>query len=249
MGGGKGAPSTPAYNPAEGQAYLQRYPDVAQEGMDPYTHYQRHGQGEGRYWGMGQQGGLSYPGLIFPTDTGFFGGDWGMSGGGGGGGGSDMPSYEQQMADQQARLEAQEAERRRIEGENQRDALYANYLDAAGTATDYINKEIADEVANAQLLGIDYSITDEQKSTRISDYFATVWGEGQQQQLEALMGEWGNPKGFTDWTVTRGDASVYGEEQGAEETVGAGRGQKPRGVLEEDEEALLGGATAILGGE
>ena len=39
-------------NNAEAAAdYLRRYQDVAAEGWDPWNHFQRHGQGEGRTWG------------------------------------------------------------------------------------------------------------------------------------------------------------------------------------------------------
>lgn len=158
-------------------------------------------------------------------------------------------SFEAQMQAQQDALAQQEAERRRIEGENARDALYSNYLDAAGSATDFINAQINEEIANAQLLGIDYNITDEMKSGRISDYFASIWGEGQQGQLQALMDEWGNPKGFEGWTVTRGDAENVKPVEGEETTVGQSKGMRPGAgnILAEDEDQVLGGQTAILG--
>lgn len=161
---------------------------------------------------------------------------------------SQQSSYEASM---QANIEAQrqaEEERRRIEGENRRDSLYSNYLDAAGSATDYVNTEISRELANAQLLGIDYDITDEAKSTRINDYFATIWGEGQQSQLEALMGEWGNPKGFEGFTIVRGDESTYAPVEGEEKKVGESKGMKGRpGSVLDEEEQVLGGQSAILG--
>ena len=162
------------------------------------------------------------------------------------GGGVD---FEAQMQAQQDMLAQQEAERQRIEGENSRDALYGQYMDAAGSATDYINQQIANEQANARLLGIDYQIDDEMKGTRISDYFASIWGEGQQQQLEALMGEWGKPAGFGGFTITRGDAGNIKGEPGGEESVGAGQGQRPTIVdPAAEEEDVLGGAATVLGG-
>ncbi len=163
------------------------------------------------------------------------------------GGGVD---FEAQMQAQQDMLAQQEAERRRIEGENQRDALYGSYMDAAGTATDYINQQVTEERANARLLGIDYQLDDEMKGQRISDYFASIWGEGQQQQLEALMGEWGNPKGFSGFAVTRGDAGNIKAEPGGEESVGTAKGLRPT-VLDPNadaEEDVLGGVETILGG-
>ena len=145
------------------------------------------------------------------------------------------PSYEEQLAEQQKQY-----------GINQRDELFAAYLDAANAAADYVNSEIADEMANAKLLGIDYEITDEQRQQRINNYFATVWGEGQQTQLENLMKEYGNPEGFTGWTVTRGDPTAYTKKkEGSETTVGASKGLKP--IFLGDEEEGLGGTDNVLG--
>ena len=43
--------STDAKNGVEaGKKYLQLYPDVARAGLDPWSHYQTYGIGEGRYW-------------------------------------------------------------------------------------------------------------------------------------------------------------------------------------------------------
>ena len=157
---------------------------------------------------------------------------------------SDYPTYEEQMADQERLQQEAEERNRRIQGENDRDKLYSGYMDAASTATDYINSEIDREKSNAALLGIDYSITDEMKSQRISDYFATIWGEGEQGQLEALIGEWGNPAGFTGFTITRGDASTYASTA-EEKQVGKSTTQKPKPTLATEEEDILGGATVL----
>jgi len=144
------------------------------------------------------------------------------------------PSYEEQLAEQQ-----------RIQGTQNRDTLFSKYMDAASAATDYVNGEIKREQANAKLLGIDYNISDEQKKTRINNYFATLWGEGQQSQLEALMNKWGNPEGFTGFDIVRGDASAYKKaKEGKETTVGKTKGIKP--VLLSDEDTL--GTKSILGG-
>lgn len=158
------------------------------------------------------------------------------------------PSYEDQLAQQQAMMDKSQADAARIQGENQRDQLYSAYMDAAGSATDFINSEIEREQSNARLLGIDYSIDDEMKSQRISDYFASVWGEGEQSQLEAMMGKWGNPQGFSGFTITRGDASKYAGKEGSEKEVGTSVGQKPKPTLATDEEEdTLGGNVTILG--
>ncbi len=164
----------------------------------------------------------------------------GMFEGAGAGGTSSGPSYADQMAQQQAEYEQRLAEQRRAEGIAKRDSMYGNYLTAAGSATDYVNSQIDKERSNAALLGIDYNLDDAKKAERISNYFATVWGEGDQTQLEQAMSEWGNPSGFTDWTITRGDASAHQSADGGEETlVGTSQGKKIlSGSLVDDDELL-----------
>ncbi len=241
MGGnGSSGPSQAAINLAAFQAGAggERWVDI--QGQIPKYHDTaleswKAGQQQNRPMYGGGGGGFHMPSFHMPEM--------------GGGGGADMQAqFDMNMQSQQDLIRQQEEERRRIEGQNRRDALYAPYLDAAGSATDFVNTEVNQEIANSRLLGIDYSITDEQKSTRINDYFATVWGEGQQSQLEALMREWGNPQGFEGFTVTRGDASRYGGTGDAtEEQVTPGRGQRPTFLGQEDEEIGLGGGATILG--
>jgi len=154
--------------------------------------------------------------------------------------------YAQQLADAERRQKEAEERAARVAGENERDQLYSSYMDAAGTATDFVNSEIKKEMSNARLLGIDYSVEDEQKQTRISDYFSTVWGEGDQSRLEALMDKWGKPKGFSDWILTRGEGGTYGDTAGTENPVAVATGQKPKlPVLEEKDEEILGAASVL----
>lgn len=242
--GGGGVDWASQYDPREGQAYLQRYPDVAASGMDPGQHYYTHGQNEGRIWGL--QAPAHSAGGFKPYD--FFGDA--MSGMHAPDSVDMNAQFEANMQAQQDALAQQEAERRRIEGENRRDALYSSYLDAGGSASDYINAQINQELANARLLGIDFNISDEAKQTRINDYFGSIWGEGQQQELEALMGEWGSPKGFNEWIYTRGTGETLEAIEGEEETVGASKGMRPLdpATILTEEEDVLGAGGAVLGG-
>ena len=85
-----------------------------------------------------------------------------------------------------------------------RDTLFSDYLDAAGSATEYINQQISEERANAALLGIDYQLTDEMKQQRIGQYFNTLWGAGAEGELDTLIKEYGNPTGFDGkWPIRR----------------------------------------------
>lgn len=151
--------------------------------------------------------------------------------------------YAQQAADAAA---AQQAALRKA-GEQERDQLYADYLNAAGTATDFINTEIGREQANANLLGIDYGVTDDQKLTRISNYFASIWGEGDQSRLEGLFGQWGKPKGFDGFTLTRGnaDAAEGGSELPGDQGVATTQGTRPKKALTSTDEETLGNATVL----
>ncbi len=142
--------------------------------------------------------------------------------------------------------EAQRLQQLEDQGIKDRDDLYLDYMTAAGSATDYVNTQIESERSNAQLLGIDFNLTDEDKSTRISDYFATIWGEGEQTRLEDLFAKWGNPEGFTDWTVKRGSGTVSeaSDTSGTTSAKTYKSGGSTTSLLDEEPTA----ATTILGG-
>lgn len=148
---------------------------------------------------------------------------------------STGPTYEEQLAAQQ-----------QTQGLNDRDTLFGSYLDAAGAATDYVNSEITTERSNAALMGVEYTMDDERKATRINDYFATLWGEGEQSSLEGLMGQWGNPSGFSGFTVKRGDGSKYAKTEASEKTDATSSGSKPITLMDEEED-VLGGYPQLLG--
>lgn len=161
---------------------------------------------------------------------------------------AQQSSYADALAAQQAAQEAAMAAAEEAAGVAERDSMFGSYMDAAGSATDYVNSEISSERSNARLLGIDYEMNDDMKNQRISDYFSTVWGEGEQARLEALMGEWGNPEGFTEFAVTRGDGGSYAKKTGGEKSVSTASGQTQRPTIAtQDEEQGLGGQTTVLG--
>ena len=211
-----------------GQAYRDRYKDVAENWKGPaYEHYLRHGQAEGRMWGEEEDSGIDWSEIIWSGQPHESADDW---------------------AAEQERLREQE---RRIAGENERDRLYGDYMSAASSATDFINAQVKQEQANARLMGVDYKLSDEQKADRISDYFATIWSEGDQTRLEDLFKQWGNAKGFEDWTIRRGDASAFTPVEGSESGAGTSTGLPGRpsiaGQRPQDDENMLG-VRSILGG-
>lgn len=158
---------------------------------------------------------------------------------------SSQNSYAEALAQQQR--EAEQAALKR-----ERDELYSEYLDAASTATDFIDNQLKSEAANAALLGVKYGYTPEQRMGRIQDYFATLWGEGAQTRLETLFDQVGPVEGFEQFEITRGDASnVAGSTPGSETTVSRSRARRPRlASLASmgDEEDTLGNASILGGG-
>ena len=155
-----------------------------------------------------------------------------------GGGGHHTVSQSHHTGPSSSEIE----EKNRItEGENKRDRLYSEYLDAADAATNYINEQIVQEESNAALRGVEYLMDDEIKSTRISNYFSTIWSASDQTALESAFSEFGNPEGFEDYIVTRGEEvseSADGGDDVVESTSqGAGAGSSSEASLldEEDE--------------
>ena len=95
-------------------------------------------------------------------------------------------------------------EQRDTANTSRRDTLFSGYMTAAESAVDYINQQINEERSNAALLGIDYQLTDEMKQQRINKYFDSLWGAGDELELDNLIKDYGNPTGFDGtWTIRR----------------------------------------------
>lgn len=151
---------------------------------------------------------------------------------------------DRQAREEAARVAAEQA--RREAGIKRRDQLFSERLTNASLATDYITQQLNEEASTARLMGVDFNVTDEQKASRISDYFATLWGEGSERELEALIKEWGSPEGFTGtWDIVRGNAKNFTDQTkpSTSTTIATGKGV-PRlatlATLDDEEEALLG---------
>lgn len=238
-GGSPAPPPDPRNTPENAQAYLQANPDVAQNSFfaaNPWEHWTRHGQAEGRQWGPQSQA-LEFG---FP-DMG------GMMEGMAASLAAQQAAFEEQRlaAEEEARRVAEE--NRRKQGIIDRDALYGRYTSAADTATQYIDTQIARERADARLLGVDYNITDELRQQRIQDYFSTIWSDTQQAQLESYFKEWGDPEGFTGWSLSRGNQAQgqQNEETAAAQAAAQAKptmsttGRTPSLIDDDEEEAVL----------
>jgi len=136
------------------------------------------------------------------------------------------------------------------EGIGARKEGYGDYTTLFGQATDFVNTQIGSEQDNAALLGIDYSISDEQKIQRINDQFAGMWDTTDQERLSGLFKEWGDPEGFTGWLHQTGDASkstdtTTGTTASTTDTqTGA---NESTSILDPDDDEDLG-SQSILGG-
>jgi hypothetical protein len=126
-----------------------------------------------------------------------------------------------------------------------RDKAYSGYLNAAGQAADYVNNQIKGEQANAALLGINYDMNDAVKSQRINDHFASLWSEGDQASLDSYMKEFGNPEGFTGFSVKRGTAPVAAAEAVTTKVSDSKQYKKAGGKLVDQEPTL--GSSNVLG--
>jgi hypothetical protein len=144
--------------------------------------------------------------------------------------------YQEQQAAAQKAYE-EEQERLRVEqGKADASTTYGNYLTAAESASTYILSQIAEEQSNAQLMGVDYEMNEEMQNQRISDYFATLWSEADQQKVEKLINEFGEPEGFDGYSVIRGNAdNVKPNEEAKETPVSASEGIR---LVEEEEDNL-----------
>lgn len=147
-------------------------------------------------------------------------------------------------------LAEQRAAAERAQGENRRDMMVSEYMDSADLAANYVNSQITQEISNANLMGIEYEVTEENKAARVSNYFASIWGEGQDSEAKALVDKWGMAKGFEGFTLERGDASMAtGTIEGTEQDVGR---TKPKPPPKPEEDAALAredllGTGGILG--
>ena len=154
--------------------------------------------------------------------------------------------FQQQMRQAEVDRAAKEEAARREAGIKRRDTLFSERLTNASLATDYITQQLNEEASTARLMGVDFNVTDEQKAGRISDYFATLWGEGSERELESLIKEWGAPEGFSGtWDIVRGNAKNFTDQTKPDTstTIATGKGV-PRlatlATLDDEEEALLG---------
>lgn len=155
-----------------------------------------------------------------------------------------MPDIEAQNRQYEENL----AEQERQTNITNRDNLYSDRMSAASSAVDSVNSQIEQERADAKLMGVDYALTDEQKSDRINDTFASMWGAGEEESLGQLMTDYGNPEGFEEFSVVRGTTGdTTGATAASDKTVATSKGAKKKTILTEEED-VLGGSTSVLGG-
>lgn len=237
--GGKNQTTSPQFAApatAEEYDYRDRYPDVAQSGMNPYWHYQNYGKNEGRTYGKQQEEGGG-------GDPFSFMGDFMMN----------FQAQQEASAKAQADLQTKyETETKRAQGVAELDNLFSSRLDAASKAISDTETTMNDELAHAAARGIDYAVTPEQKQERINNAFSAYWSEGQEAQYTDYMSQYGTDRHKWTLPVERGKAASTANALPDKDTQvgGAVKRQNPdntilTGQANEDnsvKKTILGGA-------
>ena len=126
----------------------------------------------------------------------------------------EQPDYAKINADAQAKAE-------QTDGENQIRSLFSNKFAAADKATSDVNTQIANEMAHAKTVGLDYSVDDVGKQTRINNVFADYWSSGDEQNLASLTQKYGNAGMEWNLPIVRG---ISTEDAAKEKTPGTNAG-------------------------
>lgn len=114
---------------------------------------------------------------------------------------SQQAAFQQALKDLQERTEKaqKEAEERqrtqkREQAYSDIETLFVSRLEAEETAISSVDKEIAEEQAHADLRGVDFEITEEQRLTRIQERFEEFWDVRYETELSDLMSRYGGPE-------------------------------------------------------
>lgn len=154
--------------------------------------------------------------------------------------------YASQEEDYNAKLAEQQAEQKRQEALSQVSDLYSSKFDAADKATSDVNTQIADELAHAKTVGMDYSINDADKQKRINNAFANYWTQGQENQLNGLVSKYGNAGYNWDLPITIGTPTA-GKKTDKTPGTPAGKPVRAKGTAVSTVVDPLGAADNILG--
>lgn len=129
-------------------------------------------------------------------------------------------SFQDQMdalAEENERLRKEQEENALIqERENSYDEiemLWQARLEAESTAIETVDDEIEEERANADLRGLDYELTPEDRESRIQEYFEEYWDVEYETQLNTLMKDYGSPEMTEEerLAVEQGTSEFYWE--------------------------------------
>lgn len=133
------------------------------------------------------------------------------------------------------------------QGRAQVSALYAAKFDAADKAINEVNQQVADEMAHAKLVGLDYNVDEASKQARINDIFANYWSEADESNLSSLIGQYGDSGYSWDLPVKRGTSTAdKAKEKTPGESAGAAVKAKTKGAKLTTEENPLG-SSSVLG--
>lgn len=152
-------------------------------------------------------------------------------GGGGGDGAPGWPSIEFNMppAPDYAAMYAQiQADAERAAGIRDMNALYGLRSQASTDALAFVESDINTKKGRANLMGVDYDISDEERDQRVSDYFASIWSEANEFRMKELMDQWGDPAGFSGFAVKRGTPNSFEPTPGDQISLARSSGIRPQ---------------------
>lgn len=143
-----------------------------------------------------------------------------------------MPSFAFHMPEQPdygAMFQEAQDKADKAQGIRDMNQYYEQRSGAANDAIAFIEADEGSRKSRAALMGVDYSITDDEKATKINDYFASIWSDANELRLNELMTEWGDPAGFTGFAIQRGEATAAEPKEGSILTEAFSGGVRPGG--------------------
>ena len=74
------------------------------------------------------------------------------------------------------------------------DQIWAERLEAVNSTIAEVDRRISDERSRADLLGVDFNVSEEGRAQRIGELFGTIWTDADEFRLNNLASQYGNPE-------------------------------------------------------
>lgn len=162
--------------------------------------------------------------------------------------------FQQRLDEKYASYVGQARENARVQsGQSRQRSMWLARRDAEDEAIDFVDKYIATQSAQAALTGQKFDVSSESRHKLISGRLADIWSEEYENELSALVNEFGN---VGSKRYSRGQAGLFEPQvtnitgisfEKTRQTEGGGEGTTVLSEIDDDEEVVLGGPT-LLGG-